>query len=687
MTANAEACGRCLTRGLQCTDQESRLSKAEIVKRKEKSRTKQVELQDLIAEVLQRLPPNGGQAQGTKAEIAAISALKQLQAELPQSSQVADAATHPPGDSLWEPLEGFDKAPLLSLLKNDELGEKTCQGGASTRSLFGSERHRAIKKWNPLADLKAAVPDTRDLSHLLESGQSVWRIWQRSFLGIKDADTGLHGGYHIPNLQSHISSVVKSNDRVAIAKVLLCSVLSAQQIDLQSHITKPCLSVSPKELAERALAPVEKFLREDEESACSLEGLRCILTLTRIYINEGMPHKAWLAFRRAISYAQLLGLHRQQMGSEDGISRQKLSLWMQMWQGERYLSLVLGLPSSAVENLGDLNMLQTEGSAIPYGESLLLKLGAVSGRIINRDQHPTKSDYATTVQIDQDLQECKNSMPKSWWETSIGPDLPLTSAADILAAKFAYQFIRILLHLPFMLQSKTNRKYEFSRIEALDASREMINYYQIMRDVDRPLFNICCLADFQAFTAAIVLTLNLLDQAVPLGISPASHQTHEDWRVIVGLMQVLKRVSESSTSSVATQATKVLEDLYHIRFNDSSHDSEVVYHAVIPYFGKLTINVRHTFQTPAPEQMQIEDQDMLTDMSNSASNSSYHFDDQNISFESYLPLSEFEPPWQNMENDWLGSTTDFSLCDDWSTFLCNNELISVDENLPKQFYA
>ncbi|KFY71309.1 hypothetical protein V499_08473 [Pseudogymnoascus sp. VKM F-103] len=672
MTANAEACGRCVMRGLPCTDQGSGLSKAEMVRGMEKLRMKQVELRDLISEVLQRLHPNGGQTQGTKAEIAAVDALKKLQAEIAQSCQITNSSTPPDGDSVWEPLGGFDNVPLLGLFKNDALGEEHREGGVTTESLFDSEEQRAVEKWNSLAGLKAAVPNSRDLSFLLESGQAVWRIWQRSFSGIKEVDTGLDGGYHIPSLQSHISSVAKSNDPVAIAKILLCSALSAQQIDQGSDITESRLSVSPKELQKRTLNPVEKFLREDEQSACSLEGLECILTQTRIYINEGMPHKAWLAFRRAISYAQLLGLHRQQMGPEDGKSRQKLSLWMRMWQGERYLSLVLGLPSSAVENLGYLQVLQKEGSEIPSGEYLLLKLGAVSGRMINRDQHPTKSDYATTIQIDQDLEECKNSMPKSWWETSIGPDLPLSSAADMLAAKFAYQFLRILLHLPFMLQSKTNQRYEFSRIAAVDASREMIKYYQIMRDVDRPLFNICCLADFQAFTAAMVLTLSLLGQDAPSNISLASHQTHGDWKIIVGITQVLKRVSKSSTSSVATQATKVLEDLYHIRFNESDHGNEA-YHAVIPYFGKLTINMRNAFQAPVLEQMQVEDQDILTDMSNAATNSNYHPDNQNISFESYLPLSEFEPPWQNMQNEWLGSTTDFSLCDDWGTFLCNDE--------------
>ncbi|KFY67571.1 hypothetical protein V497_00350 [Pseudogymnoascus sp. VKM F-4516 (FW-969)] len=668
MTANAEACGRCLERGLRCTDQASGLSKAEMAWRMEKRRMKQGELQDLISEVLDKLHPSGG----TKAEIAAVHTLKQLQAELPQPCQIPNTATPSHGDGVWEPLGGFDNVPLLTLLKNDALGEGRCEGGATTESLFDSEGQRGVKKCNLLAELKRAVPNAHDLSLLIDSGQAVWRIWERSFPGIKDADTSLDGGCHIPSLQSHISCVVESDDPVAIAKVLLCSALSAQQIDIGSETTKSRLSITPKELQERTLRPVEKFLGEDEKSACSLEGLQCILTQTRIYINEGMPHKAWLALRRAISYAQLLGLHRQWVGCEDGKSRQKLSLWTQVWQGERYLSLVLGLPSSAVEDPDDFHVLQKEDSKVRGGEYLLLQLGVVSGRMINRDQHPTKSDYAATIQIDQDLEECKNSMPTAWWETPVGPDLSPASAADMLSAKFAYQFVRILLHLPFMHESKTNRRYEFSRIAALDASREIIKYYQIMRDVDRPLFNICCLADFQGFTAAMVLVLNLLDQPMPLNVGPVSLETHGDWGIIVGITQVLKRVSKSSTSSVASQAAKVLEDLHHIWFNNSGHDLEA-YHAVIPYFGKLTIHMKNAFQAPVVEQMQVEDQDMLTDMANAGIFSNYHIDNQNISFESYLPLSEFDPPWQNLENGWLGSTTDFSLCDDWSTFLCYDE--------------
>jgi hypothetical protein len=671
MTANSQACERCLTRSLRCIDQEHGLSKAEMLRKKKKLQVRQVGLQDLITQVLNKLPPNAGQAHGSKAEMAAVNALKKLQEELPQRGQTPRIALSPLRHGAWDPHGSFDTVPLLSLLKNDALGEGQYEEGILTESPFGNEEQLVIEKENLATELKAVVPNTHDMSLLIESGQAVWRIWQRAFPEIGLADIGLDGECNISGLQSHINSVAKSNEAIAIVKVLLCSALSAQQLTLSSDLKQTRLSISSKELQRQFLTPVETYLKSDEASACSLEGLQCMLIQARIYVNEGLPHKAWLTFRRAIPYAQLMGLHRQPIDSEEVKPRQKQALWMQIWQGERYLSLILGLPYSAAENLYDLEACQKGGSKVPNGEYLLHRLGTIAGKIIDRDQRSTRPDFVTTIQIDQDLEECKNSVPKAWWDATIGPEMSLASAADMLSAKFAYQNTRKLLHLPFMLQSKADLRYEYSRIAALEASREMIKYYQIMRDPDRPLFTICNLADFQVFTAAMILILDMLGQVLPLSTGPASGQAQGDWGIILGIMDVLKRVSKDSLSGVATQAAQILEDMYRFRFEISSYDGEE-YHAVIPYFGKLSIRMRKMSQVPELEQMAPEEQDKLDGAFNAATTFDHRLDYQNFYFESYMSLPEGDQPWQNMGADW-NSTTDFNLCDDWSTFLCNDE--------------
>ena len=669
LAANASACEGCVARDLRCVDQAHGISQAEMVKKTSIARREQVELRGLIAQILQRLPPNGFAAEGTKLEVTAVDVLKKLHSELLPSDEATvvalggDSTNHAPAvdDKLPEINGGFDKVPLLSIFSNKTLQKWTTEGSPSA-SPFGSRESGASKRRSQA--LRAAAPNIQDLTILLEADK-VWQVWQSAFPEIKSIDGP--GGNSIPCLLPRVSSILESEDAIMIAKVLLCAAFCVQQLPADFDFTKTNLPSTYEAIQNRFLSPVENLLSQDEGCACTLDSLQCMIMQTRIYINFGMPHKAWLVFRRAIGYAHLLGIHRQSANSLEPLACRKRDLWMKLWHGERYLSLILGLPYSAADSSCDLAICYKT----PTVEDLMLKLGIIAGKVIDRDQHPRGPNFLTTMQIDQELEECKNVMPKHWWGREPGEHTPLADIGNMFSAKFAYQNIRKLLHLPFMLKSGLDPRYHFSRIAALDSSREMIRYYSIMRDIDRPVFTVCVLADFQVFTAAMVLLLNLLGQVSHSKVWPlSSDQTESDWHSVTCITNDLKRVAKDGRPGVAGQASRMLDDLSQLRFSASDKGNKT-YQASIPYFGRLTIRMGRAARAPSPEPIQ-EVQDQVLSPLNSAIGFDDLFGDQIITFDCHFPRPDDDHPWQLMEPGRSGMP-DFDVDYDWTWSLMDHE--------------
>lgn len=154
----------------------------------------------------------------------------------------------------------------------------------------------------------------------------------------------------------------------------------------------------------------------------------------QFYIYTGKPRKAWLIFRRAVSFAHLLGLFRRPGIQAEEFPSQRKSLWLQIWQGERCLSLILGLPYATAKSDEDLENWEVDTTGFP-GEHFLLRLGLILGHVIDRNQSLTNMDYLTTVKIDQEPEDCKRLMSPVWLEEVPPTGLPLDYIYDTTSCK------------------------------------------------------------------------------------------------------------------------------------------------------------------------------------------------------------------------------------------------------------
>lgn len=671
-SSESETCNGCLSRGTECVDQEYGDDRRSVSDKRKKAREK--ELGGLISQMLRNMEENGGASNLGESEMTAAEALKRLQSELLPSTITAadvsadggttiDSAMLENHDSSHSVIRRLGKAPLLSLFDNAVLNHEEngfAQTSGPQAAGLGEYQPVMDKNSRVLRAVRAFVPNANDLTLILQVSR-VWSLqWQRNFPDILGEKFETLTPNQVQSVLEYIYRTLESDKAADVVRILLCLALSLQQLPGDFEWVRLNLPASPEALQDYYLTSVETLLAPDEGFACTWDGLACMLLQAKFYIYMGKPRKAWLIFRRAISFAHLLGFHRQPEDQAEEFPNQQRSLWLQIWQRERYFSLILGLPYATANSDEILKNLENDTTGFFSGEKFGLRLGVILGHVIDRNQSPTNIDYPATVKIDQELEDCKNLMPLACLEAVPPAGLSLENIYDITGCKFMYHNVRKLLHLPFMLKTSTDPRYQFSRLAALESSRAMIEAYQVLRNFERPVLTVCNIVDFQTFTAGMIILIDLLGYS-KYSLGHDDEQKTKDWEMVDGLTQSFKRLSEEKPCSVATQAARVLEDLCNARGRHPEM-SEDVYEAVLPYFGRIRIGRGKAFTSRQTPLHQNQQQSRPEQGSNPVEVDPY----PTTNFDGYLESLPGDPLfWQNMEPNWT-STVNLDLRNDWN---------------------
>lgn len=423
---------------------------------------------------------------------------------------------------------------------------------------------------NDLQILQAAklyMLSMNDLSAIFIQGHHYWKVWLQTFP--EQLITKLNGtrDEQAMTLCTLIYTSLHSADRAFFAKIVLCTLLHIQQLPQGSSCADPVLQ-------QNCLDSAESLLASDEGLAGTLDGLECMLLQAEYYINLASLRKVWLIVRRAINLAQLLELHQVLDDVNVQLIQRRKGLWMQLWQMDRGFSMILGLPCATLDTQYPAVSLEM------HEECFLRNLGVVMGRIIARNQNHNQMTYTVTLEIDEELEECKGLMLPSWWE----PQKRNSTSSDRVfldySKKMKFYTARKLVHLPFMLKAYTDHRYAGSRIAALEASKAIIGAFQALRDERLLASKMCEMADFEAFCAAMTIVVDLVSRR------PRDDE-ESDWQMILDVAKDLDRVSYAVSCSVAAKGAQVLKDLYDSRSHSISSNSSLKLD--IPYFGKICI--------------------------------------------------------------------------------------------------
>ncbi|KJK74734.1 hypothetical protein H634G_10046 [Metarhizium anisopliae BRIP 53293] len=497
---------------------------------------------------------------------------------LAQAKSTVAARGNAPAQDLPTTSNASD-APLINLFR-DALLISDADGRVQDDD--GSDAALGTRRPSLLTSLQPNIPDEATIRSVLAMTRKYWCTWPACYYGSEPHQTfqvnrDAEGEEYLVRVLSHPPL------DTAFCKSLLWFVLCLQQLPADSFRHLFPQRCSKQDMLASYLAYCRIMLASVPQD--NLDAVQCHILGFKLYINMGMPQKAWACTRSAISTATLLGLNRLDAAAKES----HRIIWLLSWETERQLSLILGYPSAVQTTtktpFGSLPM----GLEAPVVYRILYALALVYGDVINRDQDGANPSYATTVNIDENVRALRSLFPVEWWSPCDASD-SISDAYQRESAKFLYFLLVKLVHLPYMLKSVYDARYEHSRQSVLEAAREQIRCYVRLRNFPGAEILICELMDFQAFHAGMVLIIGAL--YMPDNPGGTLHVFSEDGILIESLIASLRQMATLLECRVAEQGAGVLELLV-----DTQRPPEDV-ELLVPYFGKLRI------RKPMPDSQQ-----------------------------------------------------------------------------------
>ncbi|KAL5340301.1 hypothetical protein BJX70DRAFT_387339 [Aspergillus crustosus] len=369
----------------------------------------------------------------------------------------------------------------------------------------------------------------------------------------------------LPPPGSHLVLIAR---KLLVLGTFLQGVLPATMNSLES------LGSSYRDIAARAVERAVRLVTTNDELICSVEGLECVMMETMYYNYAGNLDKAWMAVRRAAAAAQLMGLQRgtnsRSLRFIEPATRATFDaehISFRLVQMERYLAVMLGLPQHSLdESFAAPKVLEKCNPAGRLERIHCMVAGRISART-NEDIN----DLSKTREMDQLLQSAAAEMSPQWW---LNPSF--ASAGEILGdtfrimTHFTHYHLLARLHLPYMLRHSPDRKYDHSKITAVNASRDILSRYIGFRS-SNPAHFYCRGCDFLAFVAATIMCLAYISSQ---GDGPGSvfyfltHSRLSDRGMMERTHEIIQSMAHASDSdTIAPKLTRIIRHLLDVEAN------------------------------------------------------------------------------------------------------------------------
>lgn len=280
--------------------------------------------------------------------------------------------------------------------------------------------------------------------------------------------------------------------------------------------------------------------------------------------------RAWLAMRRAVTTAQLLGLHRpghyRYKVVDDRNDLGPEAMWISVVTMERVLSMLLGLPTST----GGIRFPPLEAAKDPgMLYSLPRTLGDVIAKILDRNQiELSQQALDLTKAIDAELMEIAQRMAPSFWRPTDFTGLQRDSAEAFHEARRAFDHMCyytsvIQLHLPHMLCPSDASQRTYSKMACVNASREILVREIALRTFN-PIRACCRMSDFLALIAGMTLVLAHAVSHCGQAENLLQHSRLGDRATVARALECMRSMPELREDMLAVKCAALLKDLLAI---------------------------------------------------------------------------------------------------------------------------
>lgn len=275
----------------------------------------------------------------------------------------------------------------------------------------------------------------------------------------------------------------------------------------------------------QAMETARSLVNSNDEMVGSIEGIECIAMESIYHSYTGDLRRAWLTLRRAMLIAQTMGLHHGVCPPYIGTTADDYhppnpdQLWFTLIHLDRYFSLMNGLPQCSSES----SFAAPDKLENCTPEENLRRLDCAAAGIILKNRENSVCDYDTVLEADGLLQKAAACMPPRWWLISpftntLAKNMEEEENWARLKEHVRHYHLLAQLHWPSLLCNADEWKHDYSKISAVNASREALVRCISLSDsryvtYHSPAFNRI------AFFASLTLCLGYLD------VSRRDHQT------------------------------------------------------------------------------------------------------------------------------------------------------------------
>ncbi|CAG8295133.1 unnamed protein product [Penicillium olsonii] len=498
------------------------------------------------------------------------------------------------------------------ILQNDSQFRKT-------RRLRGSSG-----QLNELSQtLHQLLPARKDADRIIESSRGISTLFfQMNATPYNELDRD--GSMAPESLFKRPNSTVHP---ILIARYMLYIANLLQHMHPTSGSIFNGLSEPPQEIMDRLTHSVSDLIISNDDLIACIEGLECMLIESWFQVNGGNLRKALITVRRALTIAQLMGYHRpvshlKCRALDPQTKPHPRFLWFHCVFLERHICTMLSLPQTTL----DCSMASQESleNDTPMGRLERIHC-VISSRILERN-HSSQPihDYSLTKAIDEDLKQAAAKLPCKWWlvadlaSVKDQPDALFWKMRRLFHQLYHYNLL-VQLHLPYMINSSTDKDFNYSRIACVNAAREVLSRFLAFRNFNKFAFS-CRTYDFFGLMAGLTLLIAHLDShrrtAAIAASSPVqtmtpedllAHQRPSDLALVEQIQESMVHSSQLHGDALNTQSARLLKRLMNIEAQaagkvalnasdtpsqtfpmlDSSDENHI--HLNVPYAGTVQI--------------------------------------------------------------------------------------------------
>ncbi|KAJ5627896.1 hypothetical protein N7490_010124 [Penicillium lividum] len=572
-----ETCNECRLRGSKCFDQEHGSEDPSAPSERYSLRERVSYLETVVVNLAKRLDQTN--AVISKSEIKLEHLLIPIAAGQ-TTGNLTPVATET--DRLGPSSERIENAPVLQLFDNYLVSRRD---DPSINDQFMGAKDMSPKARAVRIELISLFPSDQDIQKVLAQYSQLSCMWEEDVSALNKVFAARHD---VPE------TLVAPAD---IAKALVCLSLGVLQSPLEFDFSVLQMSMDAQEFASRCCEAVDRLVVRDDDFSATLPGIECHLLLSKFHMNEGRLRKAWLINRRAIELAHLAGMHLSTKTPQplDTLFERRLKIWCSLATLDRCISLILGLPYVTSDAFYIPQVERRLKSAESAAEQYMLRIGIITGHMIDRNQNPTEMCLETTLKLDQELIDAWNSMPNSQMGSEPGLGESRAQYLERIPLQFMPKVLRALLHLPFMLKAPHDPRYSFCHKTAIQSAREAQAFYKILRSSIRSY--LCKIVDFMAFTMGMLLLVHLHGYSEE---SPdhSKEEDERDWELVGDLVAILRQAAAVSGGSVAAESANILGEMHKCRLERGDWDLATSCKITVPYFGTITVGAGAKFASP-----------------------------------------------------------------------------------------